>query len=211
MSTRQFIFYRKDGTPSKPASLATLFVAARMRIVVGAGPFTLTQDGDPLATDVSRARVLDRLERVLRNGDIGPQYRVRNTDGVVFRCREVKVAIEPADTSGNDKVDAFAGAVYTLFGDFKPRYAGAYVCKPSSQHRFGNAIDFFFDSLVHQDEAAKWAVAHADEYSIEHVISRDRIWTRGVGWHEYGGDYHYHIHVDFNPNFSTALPCGVRP
>jgi hypothetical protein len=209
--SRQYIFFRKDGTPSRPVSLASLMVAARGRVLQGYGPFTMTQDGDIVATGMTRQKTLDRLERRLVNGEVGPQYRVRNGAGMVFRCREVVPAIPPLDCNGNDKADLVYSAVLYLFDSYKPRYAGAYVCKLSSQHRFGNAIDFFFDSLVDQDKVADYFVAHADEYSIEHVISRDRIWTRGVGWHAYTGDYHYHIHIDFDPNFTTSLPCGVRP
>ena len=96
------------------------------------------------------------------------------------------------------------------YSEYYLRYAGAYVCKPKSQHRFGNAIDAFFDSLDHQDRVCSRAVELADELELQHVISRQRIWTKGVGWHPYDGDFHWHGHFDFAPNFATSLPCGVR-
>ena len=210
MNTRQFIFYRKDGSPSKPVSLATVMAAAKVRIVSGAGPYVLTQDGQNLTGGIDRASVLRRLERRLAVGKVGPQYRVRANHQSVFRCREVVPAIDIIDTNGNDKADVFWSEVVALFDSFDPRFAGAYVCKLSSQHRFGNGVDVFFNSLAQQDMVADWAVAEADRLHLQHVISRNRIWTRGVGWHAYTGDYHYHIHVDFEPNFSTGLPCGVR-
>ena len=208
---RQFIYFKKDGTASKPVGLSTLMTAAGVRVITGTGPFVLTQDGEPVSGEVTRGKVLDSLRRRLSLGDIGPAYRIRNGKGnIVFRCREIGGSVDVIDTSGNDKADMFWSAVVLRFKDFHPRFAGAYVCKPSSQHRFGNAVDIFFDSLAHQDDVATWAVAHADELHAEHVISRDRIWTRGVGWHSYSGDYHAHLHVDFDPNFSSSLPCGVR-
>lgn len=216
MSERQFVYYHKDGTPSGSVSFAVLREKANARVVQGDGPFTLTQDGDILGQpSETRSTVLDHMFRRLKAGSTGPVYRVRGgADDVVFRCREVVAAIDLIDTSGNDKADVYWSTIADQFSEYEPRFAGAYVCKnvsgttTKSQHSYGNAVDIFFDTLAHQEEVARWAVAHADELHLQTVISGDRIWTRGEGWRDYGGDFHSHLHVDFAP--SQSGPCGVK-
>jgi hypothetical protein len=213
--SREFIYEKVDGSISRPVTLETVMRVAGKRITSGDGPFTLTQDGDPVVSDVARMVALKKLRHRLTVGDIGPVYRVRNDRSrVVFKVRETKPAIDIVDTNGNDKADLFWSTIKAEFGGYSPRFAGAYVCKQVSgsstlsQHSYGNAVDIFFNTLAHQEAVANWVVAHADELSIEHAISGDRIWTRGIGWHYYAGDKHYHLHVDFTPSYSG--PCGVR-
>ena len=115
----------------------------------------------------------------------------------------------------NDKADRLWNWINAEYKRFDPRFAGAYVCKSIatsgtlSQHSYGNALDVFFDSLSHQDEVAHAVVANRQLLSPFHIISKDRIWTKDVGWHDYVGEYHRHLHVDFDPQFTG--PCGVKP
>jgi hypothetical protein len=211
---RKFAYKRKDGTFSRSVSLQRLMSRAALQVQRGTGRFTLTQDGEPIRTNLTRAGALGALRRRLAQGDVGPTYRLRNGAGdVVFVAREV-AALKIIDTSGNKAADLYWSTIVAKFPQYNPRFAGAYVCKTvagtstMSQHSYGNAVDIFFDTFAHQEAVADWVVAHADKLNVAHAISGDRIWTRGAGWHAYTGEYHSHLHVDFEPQFSG--PCGVR-
>lgn len=213
---RQYVWKKKDGTFTRPYELDATMAAAGVKLVTGDGPFTVVRDGETVGRPSTRVVTLRRLRRLLDLGQPGPTYRVRSDAGeIVFVTREVKAAVDVVNTSGNDKADVFWSTVVAEFREYDPRFAGAYVCKSisgsstPSQHSYGNAVDIFFDTLAHQEKVAEWAVAHADELHLQHVISGNRIWTRGVGWRAYGGDFHAHLHVDFDPSFSGA--CGVKP
>lgn len=214
MSDRQFVYLRRNGQPSGSQSIGHLLAFARARILVSLGPFILKQDEETIGTDLDRGRVIERLTHRLEVGDVGPTYRVRGRRGVVFGAREVVPPVRVIDTNGNHASDLYWSTIVATFPQYHPRFAGSYVCKDIagsstlSQHSYGNAVDVFFDTSAHQEAVANWVVAHADDVKAEHVISLRRIWTRGVGWHPYTGETHYHLHVDFFPNYSG--PCGVR-
>lgn len=214
---KKYLFKKGDGW-SRSLSLAALMVVARLKLVRGRGPFTITQDGESIAEGLNRTEALVRLLSALKNKPLGPVFRVRRGDGeIVFTARKVKVDfVDDADTtSGNARADTYWNVISRVFRGFAPRFAGAYVCKYTagtstlSQHSYGNAVDIFFDTLAHQDEVADYVVRNADILNPYHVISRDRIWTKGVGWHAYDGEFHSHLHVDFDPQYSG--PCGVKP
>ena len=211
---QQVVFIRKNGEPSEAVSPGAADAVARMRLKPGEGPFRLERDGH-VGPELVRGETLKRLLKGMQNGKIGSRLRVLDpSDEYIFKVRVVQPELVVVDISGNHNADVYYSAVMDDFSEFKPRYAGSYVCKDiagswiSSQHSYGNAVDFFFDTLAHQDEVALWAVAHADGLHIHTVISRDRIWVRGEGWHTYTGDYHSHLHVDFDPQYSGS--CGVR-
>jgi hypothetical protein len=215
MTDRLFAWLRPDGKRVE-GDLDAARAAAAGRIKQGTGPFDITQDGDPIRRGVPRVKALDVLAQRLRSGDVGPVYRVKDGAGrLAFQVREVKAAPDVIDTSGNDHADAYWTALVAEYGAAALRFAGAYVCKSivgsggtPSQHSYGNAVDVFFSSMAAQERAFAWVIAHADELNIEHVISGDRIWTRGEGIHAYTGEFHRHLHADFAPQFSG--PCGVR-
>lgn len=213
MGQKRFVYFRRDDTPSQPVTLLKTMLAAGRALESGAGPFTLTQDGDVVKEGLTRVETLERLRGRLWRGDVGPVYRVRDQAAdIVFRVREVVPAVKQLDTNGNDKADAYWSAVKSEFPNIT--FLGAYVCKQIvgtstlSQHSYGNAVDVGSATMAQLEDIADWAVAHADEFSLEHVIVNRRIWTRGEGWHPYTGDTHYHVHVDFHENLSG--PCGVR-
>lgn len=209
--TKEYIWYQPDGDIGGRGDLKALRQAAAERIDPGR-KYILSVDGEPIGNPVARATVLDHLERRAAHSDVGHTFRVKpEGKPACFKFRVVEplhVPVEPVN--GNVKANAFWQALNDSLGSTISHEAGSYVCKPDSQHRYGNALDVFFKSFAEQERAAAWAVAHADELDIEHVISGDRIWTRGVGWHAYTGEYHAHLHVDFMPNFNQSLPCGIR-
>jgi len=222
MGQKRFVYIRRDDTPSQPVGLLGAMEAAGRALEPGAGPFVLTQDGDPVGGPLTRVEVLRRLRKRLFHGEVGPTYRIRDEagdpsasqgsgDGIVFRVREVVPAIKIIDTNGNDKADFYWSALKAEFPD--AQFAGAYVCKNIidngiSQHSFGNAVDAFPGSHETLTQMANWAVAHADETHAEDIIWLQRIWTRGVGERAYTGEFHGHLHEDFAPSFSGS--CGVR-
>lgn len=212
-----YIYKKVDGSWSDPRALWRVMEAAERHIRHGAGPFVIKADGDPVAQGLTRQEALDRLRSVMKNRPVGNTYRTRKRNGdVVFTSRAVNRApLDEDTTNGNDKADRLWNWINAEYGHFDPRFAGAYVCKTIgtgstlSQHSYGNALDVFFDSLSHQDQVAHAVVVNRHLLAPFHVISKDRIWTKDVGWHDYGGGYHLHLHVDFDPQFTG--PCGVKP
>lgn len=209
---KEYIWYQPDGDVGGIGDLDALMKVARERVAAGR-PYNLTVDGQAVFKKSKRRRdTLNQLEQMVSHAEVGHTFRVKpDLKPVVFKVRVVEPVLPPvAPINGNDKSNAFWQALNAEFSDTIDHFAGCYVCKPDSQHRFGNAVDTFFKTFAEQEKAAAWAVANADRLHIEHVISGDRIWTRGVGWHAYTGEYHAHLHVDFAPNFPTYWSCGVR-
>jgi hypothetical protein len=211
----QYVFIRKNGQPSGTSGLARTMGAAGLRITPGGGRYQLIQNEGKMGVKRSAFDMLTHLRDRLRMSSVGDRFQVVDSEGnKVFKVHNVEPALQVIDINGNDRADLYYSTILATFPQFAPRYAGCYVCKDvagsstPSQHSYGNAVDFFFASLNDQDQVALWVVANADALNVEHAISRNRIWTRGEGWHTYTGDYHSHLHVDFNPQFSG--PCGVR-
>lgn len=210
---RRYIWKRKDGF-SGPIGLTRLMTVAAAKVATGAGPFAVTQDGDQIGPEGTRVEALARFRKAISNREIGPTFRIRNKRKVFFTARAVVAVAEVDSTSGNSNCDTYFNWVKANFSDYNPRYAGAYVCKnvsgsnTLSQHSYGNAIDIFFDTLAQQDRVARATVENAKQLNVYHAISLQSIWTKGVGWTGYRGDTHYHIHVDFDPQYSGS--CGVR-
>lgn len=216
---RRYVWKKKDSY-SSPVGLTKLMAVAGVAVVAGRGPFSLSQDGDQIAGKLARSEVLSRFRKAISARELGSTFRIRKGNGtVVFTARAVRVedptrVKQTNSTNGNDRSDIYYNWVKAVFHQYSPRYAGSYVCKnvsgssTLSQHSYGNAVDFFFDSLAHQDAVADAVVKNADVLHPYHVISKDRIWTKGQGWHGYGGDFHAHLHTDFDPQYSGG--CGVR-
>ena len=202
---------RKDGSWSPDLNLTVLMETIGQDVVQGHGPFQLTQDGEPIGPERTRLEVLEAFKKAIRHREIGPTFRIREDGGdVVVAARAVEFLNEEDTTNGNQHSDVLWNWVRDEFSVYQPRFAGSYVCKPDSQHRFGNADDVFFDSLVHQEKVVLASIEIHDQLSLAHVISQQRIWNPEVGWHPYDGEFHAHGHWDFLPNYDTNLPCGVR-
>lgn len=214
MGDREYIFRTAKGW-SQPVGLARHMTAVRKRVVAKQGPFTLTQDGDALSRKVQRATVLDRYQTAIENRELGATFRIRNRKGdVAITGRSSKPTPDEIDTNGNAHSDEFWTWVVNEYPEFHPRFGGSYVCKriagssSMSQHSYGNAVDIFFDSIVHQEKVFLDVVNGKAPLVIAHAISMRRIWEPGVGMHAYTGETHYHLHTDYIPQFSGS--CGVR-
>lgn len=197
------------------ATLREVMDVARTRLDVGKS-YSGALDGRTIMDSRLRDKALARIRGVATHMGTGETLRVREdgADKVLLWVRAAAAEIDVIDINGNDNSDYYWTTIVKEFGEYDPRFAGSYVCKSvsgtstPSQHSFGNAVDIFFDSIAHQELVAEWVVRHADELNVDHVISLKRIWTRGVGWHAYTGETHYHLHVDFTPQYSGS--CGIR-
>lgn len=203
------MYTRPDGTWATRRSLDDVLSAARNQLPLGK-VYLLKEDDKRLRTG-ARPWVLKGLQRHLKNGEVGPTYRIWSGGKVQFVARETVPAVKIIDTNGNAKADRAWSYGKAEYPDC--RFLGAYVCKriagtnTMSQHSYGNAVDFGRDSMSELYDLAYYLLG-VPELDLQHLIVDDRIWTRGVGWSHYGGDRHYHVHVDFTPQYSGG--CGVR-
>ena len=212
---REYVYRMKNGRWSKSTKLPKHMAAARKRIG-DLDPFTVTQDGDPISRRVKRATALDRYQTAVENRELGSDIRIRNRKAdVVFAGRAVKDAPDAVDTNGNHNADEFWTWVLNTYPQYKPRFAGSYVCKTiigsggvRSQHSYGNAVDIFFSSIAQQESVFRDVTNGKAPVRVAHAISLSRIWEPGVGIHTYTGERHYHLHTDYLPQYSGA--CGVR-
>jgi hypothetical protein len=213
----QYVYEKPGGGVARPQDLGDVLVVARARIETGDGPFKALLDGAVMFDDADRAKALRRTKAIAGNLKVGETLRVRREgeSEVAFWLRAVADDVETIDISGNDHADEFWTWVVTEFGAYKPRFAGAYVCKSisgsggvASQHSYGNAVDVFFDTFAHQT-AVYNAVKRGDcPVPIANAISGRTIWQPGDGEDPYGGDPHWHLHCDFLPAYGGG--CGVR-
>lgn len=208
MAVRKYIHITENGA-STPKVLDKLMQDASDAIVKGTGRFTLTIDDEQLGQDQNRQDILYMLHRRLDIGVIGPTYRVRDPAAAVFTAREIAMAPDIIDTSGNDKADAYWTGLKDAFPNVT--FLGSYVCKPDSQHRFGNAVDGGFSSIKMGEDMFKWAVSNHAKYDLRNLIVQKKIWHLGTIAVYTGVPHVTHTHADFDPTFDTSLPCGVRP
>jgi len=107
-------------------------------------------------------------------------------------------------------------------------WAGTYVCKLGSQHRFGNATDWQAPKDAKTTQAIVeylWEVFNwqrrmgihflesgVDGLPVSELIFRDTISTRRIGpWsrRKYTGVFHAsHVHTSCYPLIDTSEPCG---
>lgn len=209
--TKEFMYVKPNNEWSTRKDLTATMQAARAQTPFALRPYVLKKDGKVLRRG-QRAWILRGLRRALEKGEVGSTYRIWGGGDLLFQAREVVPAVHIIDTNGNDKADKCWSYGKAQFPDCS--FLGAYVCKhiagtwTMSQHSYGNAVDFGRNSMDELYDLAYYLLSHSDELSLQHVIVDDRIWTRGVGWSNYGGDRHYHVHADFTPQYSGS--CGVR-
>lgn len=211
----QYVYERAGGGVSNPQGLASSLLVAKARIDVGEGPFKGLLDGHPMF-EGDRQKTLRRLRAVAAHMSVGETLRVRREgkDDVEFWLRAVEEDIPYVDINGNDHADEFWSWIVARYPQYRPRFAGAYVCKSisgsssPSQHSYGNAVDVFFESIEAQ-RIVFGDITHGKcPVPIANAISERLIWQPSDGLDPYGGDPHYHLHCDFLPSYSGG--CGVR-
>lgn len=220
MADRKYIFKQEDGW-GKDLGLAMHMGIVASHVVSGHGPFSLTQDGQPLGGEGHRIAILARYRKAISHREVGAVFRIRKGNGdVVVAGRATVDSFHMIDTNGNDLADLYWSWIVDQYSDWHPRFGGAYVCKHVagswvlSQHSYGNACDVFFDTIAHQehvfDDIRNGGCARhsAPPVRVCHAISLRRIWEPDSGTHAYTGETHYHLHADFCPQCSGA--CGVK-
>ncbi len=209
--SKEFLHSKPNGDWSPHDDIGGTMEAARSQLRSGLFPYTLKVD-DRVIGKGKRKKVLFLLRHQLEIVKVGPTARIWAGKKIRFRAKRTEPALHIIDTNGNDHADFAWSVIRDKFHDV--RFLGAYVCKhivgsyTMSQHSYGNAVDFGRDNMDELWDLAHYAVANADVLHIQHVIVGDRIWTRGSGWAHYSGEYHYHVHIDFAPQYSGS--CGVR-
>ncbi len=209
---KTFVHAEKPGDPSQPESLSEAMDAAKDALVRGQGPFAVKKNDEELGDQQKREDALHTLRDELESSSVGDVYRVRDAEQVIFKVREVVPAKEVLDTSGNKKIDAVWSFIKTEHLDCT--FLGAFVCKnvvgtsTPSQHSYGNAVDAGAGTMAELRKIADQVVDEAAALSVAHIIVGDKIWNPDAKWHDYTGEFHHHVHVDCDPNFSG--PCGLK-
>lgn len=203
---------RHDGYAG-PFSLAGVDAIAAGRLLQGHGPFTRHVNHKAAGGSYGRLKALRALHDSMKRGSVGDVYSIHDRhNDEVLRTRECQESVKLINTNGNDKADRCWSAGKNEFPHCT--FLGAYVCKhivgtsTMSQHSYGNAVDFGAATMAQLYSIADWMLAHQRELDIQTIIVGAKVWTPAEHWHAYTGDYHYHVHVDFQPSF--AGPCGVR-
>lgn len=211
---RQYRWRRQDDW-SRNVDLERLMETAKTKVVTGTGPFSLIENGDQIGGNKTRSELLSRFQGAISNREPGSTFRVRNKDGnVVLTARAVEALSDADSTNGNAHADKFWNWVRLEYRAFEPRYAGAYVCKTVSgsstlsQHSYGNAVDVFFDTLAHQHDVYTAIKNGKCPVPMNLAICERHDWSPSAGETPYGGDFHGHLHAQFQPTFTGT--CGVR-
>lgn len=208
-----YIYQKPNGDGSGLVNASDVMQAARKQVKPGS-KYSLRRDDKVLFRERRRVRTLRALEKELRGLGVGKTLRVRGDKDVVFWVRGAEAAIHVIDTNGNKNSDLFWSWIKATYPQYGPSFGGGYVCKhiagtyQMSQHSYGNAVDVFFNTSAQQDEVYAAVKRGAAPVPIAHAISHNHIWEPGSGEHYYSGEYHYHLHCDFSPQYSGG--CGVR-
>lgn len=203
-----FVYVREGGEPSGLRTVNEILEVVRRRVVKGQGPFTITVDGVTIGHDRTRLEVLTAVERLLFTIDPGQTLRVRDEEVVIFACRAGQPGVEVINTSGNDKADLYWSLVKAEFPNVT--FLGALVCKPDSQHRYGNAVDVGFDSQKMGEEIFDFSIDNRLKFNLRNLIVQQKIWHLGSVSPYSGVPHVTHNHADFDPTFAYSLPCGLR-
>lgn len=160
-----------------------------------------------------------RVRKLTKNNQFAGYKLVVKSDSPLAVAYAVLLT-EPEPPLINTPGNLFVDLVYTMvFAKFpKASNLGNCYCRhiagsPDwSQHAYCNAQDFgapsgtnFWPTI---EAIAHYLITNADRFGVNTVIWKDRIWTRGEGERSYGGQYHYHVHVDGFPNGVGTPDCA---
>jgi hypothetical protein len=91
-----------------------------------------------------------------------------------------------------------------------------------SQHAWGNAVDLFVVAAGTEHElenlqmvaynavlqgTKRTAANLGKPCKVHTVIYANHVWERATGWKQYDGEFHHHVHVDFDPHREGVPPC----
>jgi hypothetical protein len=224
VSDIRYIVVRPDGSHTR-ALRGPRAVARVRKYAKDIGPdWRIRRRGEPN----SEARgdldqTMERFRSMLEVSDVGERLILDGERGK-YNVAVIVVELKPPlmQTAGNSKIDA----IYTyVVRTFKVRNGG--ICNRRvvagtttwSQHspwpppdEGSNAVDFFAypDTMSQLFKMADAIVAEAKrgDLAVGRVIVGDRQWTPAASWHDYGGEYHRHLHCEGSPTRS-GLPRGA--
>jgi hypothetical protein len=199
---------------SRPLTGKEFETEARKRAPAGRLSIDVLGDKDGPGPELSNPDGVRRFITVTQNSNFGDKVRAIPKDGRYLRAIKVHVKPEVMDTSGNARVDK---AHTLIVASWKGKVESWGICNCRqiagtsawSQHAYCNAEDWHASSTI-MGEMARLLVRRAVSLDTYHVIHDRRIWTRGSGWHAYGGsDPHTdHVHVDFAPQGVGYPACA---
>src|SRR4030095_5054841 len=101
MTDRKYIFKRKEGW-GKDLGLTMHMGVVASHVVIGRGPFSLTQDGEQLGSEGTRATILARYRKAISHREVGAVFRIRKAGGdVVATGRATVDQFHVIDMNGN--------------------------------------------------------------------------------------------------------------
>lgn len=167
----------------------------------------LRKEGEDYGPWRKRSDLVERIVALVDKMGVGPKLMVRRkVDLEVLSIREVT---KTPELGAAPEIEAIHGAVWAKFD---VRSGGLWLCRyidgtrSVSKHGYlssswkGAAEDVFplSGGAPALANIAKYVIAEtkAGRLEAENVIWLQRIWTVGVGERVYGGQTHYHVHID---------------
>ena len=158
-------------------------------------------------------KMMDRWSQLAqqhdKKGDVIVLDIMEHPYSVVARWVDTMLPIK--DTSGNRDIDQ----IWTWWHEQWPNSRNAGICvfkytggRPSQHCNWNDnngepgdgsdASDEFLNGMEMMKDAAYEAVnfAKQDELPLGRMIIANLIWDPFQGWHYYGGEYHYHNHME---------------
>lgn len=218
MTVKYQVTKHTSGDFSRPMSLNMAMTRLHNRLALQKGPYHVRDSHEPKDWGPWRGlyATLKAVRVRISNANLGTKLLIGPTEGSTWAIRKVEVAPPIIDTVGNDRIDRIYTFVFHKFP--KANNLGIYNCRPVansstwSQHSWSNALDVGADSMDTLHTIADAVVAAAiggDLNGIVHtVIVANERWVKGEGWGPYTGIYHYHVHIDADPNYSGTPPCA---
>lgn len=183
----------------------------------------LREIGEDFGPWRSPGDLMERVERRTAEMGVGPKLIIqREHDMEQLSIRELEVEPTSPDLGCHPDIEAIHYAVWAEFAG-QVRSGGRFVCRyidgtlNVSRHGYlgnvppppwrGAAEDIFvtIGGMTNLKRVANFIVARtiAGDLKADHVIVDRRIWTAGSGWGPYGGNRHFHVHVDV----AGGRPC----
>ena len=218
MTVKFQVAWAGTGNFTDPTGLKVTMNVIKRRMRKLGGPYRLIVDGNKSPWR-NWGETLERIRIKLNKAKPGTRFIIDSKDSTVsiaVRAVEVNPPVKIIDTVGNDRIDKIYSHTLNHFSGLSN--LGIFACRRVdgtniwSQHAYANAWDIGASTMEKLVEVADWIVAQAKtgEFKgiVSHVIVANRIWQPSTGWRYYGGNYHYHVHVDAYPNYTHWPSCA---